>query len=139
MPTIVRRAGERSLLITKAFAVFLALHGIAHFVGTSESLRNATDGTAVDYLGGAWQISSPTLLRTLGVAWAVEGAAFLLTAWAYWIALPRRRALLAFVAFMSLLLSVAAVWQSIVGVVINVVLLVVAGWTGRSRSGLATA
>ncbi len=64
----------------RAFAAFLALHGIAHLVGTSDSFKRAADGEVADYLGGLWKASKPTTLRVLGVAWAIGAVGFLATA-----------------------------------------------------------
>lgn len=109
----------------RLFAVFLALHGIAHFVGVTGSLAAIEDGTSEPYLGGWWTISDPVALRTLAVLWALAGLGYVAVAIAMWIGLPWRRAALIGVTIGSLVLSVAALWAAVVGVVIDVVLLAV--------------
>ena len=53
----------RSPALTRLLAVFLGLHGVAHFAGTGDSFTAAADGESVDYLGGAWTLTDPALLR----------------------------------------------------------------------------
>jgi hypothetical protein len=137
--TTITRSVDR---FSRPLAVFLAAHGVAHWVGTSRSFQDAADGTTVDYLGGAWSISSPTTLRMLGVLWVIAGAAFLVAAWAYWTRAPRRRAVLLAVTVPSLALAILALPMAVVGVVIDValVLLVLLSRPSRpARSELPTA
>jgi hypothetical protein len=75
----------------RALAVVVALHGAAHFVGTSESFTRAADGESVVYVTGAWTISDPSLLRGVGVLWALLGIGFLLAGVAIWTGALRRR------------------------------------------------
>ena len=130
MTTIKRRVDRMS----RPLALFLAAHGVAHWVGTSRSFQDAADGTTVDYVGGAWSISNPAALRTLGVLWALAGAAYLVAAWAYWTRAPRRRAALAAVTVPSLILSILALPMAIVGVIIDVALLLLVLVTRPDRS-----
>jgi hypothetical protein len=69
---------------TRLLAVFLALHGFAHFGGTSGSLKLIDQGKAADCLGGSWTVSDPTTLRILAGAWAAIGIAFLAAAAMVW-------------------------------------------------------
>jgi hypothetical protein len=117
-------------------AVFLGLHGVAHFAGTGDSFIAAANGESVDYLGGAWTLSDPTVLRAMGVVWALVGAAFVLAAAIAWIRRPEWPRVLAGVAAVSLLVVVVALWASVVGVVIDVALLALAVRAGAlSRPG----
>jgi hypothetical protein len=120
------RAGSAVRLRTRLLAVFLALHGLAHFAGTSRSLQLVDQGKAADYLGGFWVISDPAALRILAAAWAAVGIAFFVVAAIVWRHPAGVRLPLATVAALSLTLCVAALWASIVGVVINAALLVLA-------------
>ena len=126
----------RSPALTRVLAVFLGLHGVAHFAGTGDSFTAAADGESVDYLGGAWTLTDPTVLRAMGVVWALVGAAFLLAAAIAWMRRPEWPRVLAGVAAVSLLVVLVALWASVVGVVIDVALLALAVRAGAlSRSG----
>lgn len=114
---------------SRAFAVFLVLHGIVHTIGTTAHVDEAARGRSVEYLGGLWSISDPTVLRAVGVLWAVVAAAYLVPAFAYWVGAPWRRAALAAVTVPSLALAVSALWASGAGVAIDIALL------GLARSG----
>ena len=83
----LRRLGA-SPSVMRVFAVFLGLHGVAHFAGTSDSFTKAVDGESVDYLAGAWTVSDPTLLRAVGIVWAVVGAAFVFSGAISWMRRP---------------------------------------------------
>ena len=128
VPTPGSLAGARARLWTRLLAVFLALHGLAHVAGTTDSLRLAGDGEAAEYLGSAWTISDPAVLRVLAVAWAVAGIAFLALAVLVWLRPARARVPLAAVAAASLVLSVLALPAAVVGVVIDAALLVLVWW-----------
>jgi hypothetical protein len=125
-PTRVRATGRTWRAV--AVAVFVALHGIAHFVGTTGSLDQARNGSTVDYLGGLWPVTSPAALRVLAVVWALVGAcviaAAVLLAWRPAAARPYLAAALG----ASLVLSVLGLWASVAGVAINLVLLGLVWW-----------
>jgi hypothetical protein len=131
------RRGDRALILTRGFAVFLALHGVAHVAGTSDSWAKAGDGDSVDYLAGAWTITDPALLRVFGVLWGLIGAAFVLVAAVTWLRRPAWPRALAAVSAVSLVLVTVALWASVIGVVIDVALLAVAwraGGVARRRA-----
>jgi hypothetical protein len=131
----LRRLGA-SPVVTRVFAVFLGLHGVAHLAGTSDSFTKAADGDSVDYVAGAWVLSDPTLLRAVGVVWALVGAVFVFAAAITWMRRPEWPRVLAAVSALSLVVVVIALWASVVGVVIDVALLAVAaGAGGFSRAG----
>jgi hypothetical protein len=102
------------------------LADVAHFAGTGDSFTAAADGKSVDYLGGAWTLSDPTLLRAVGVVWALVGAAFVVGAAIAWLRRPEWPRVLAGVSAVSLLVVVISLWASAVGVVIDVALLALA-------------
>ena len=134
VPHLRRLSASPALL--RVFAVLLGLHGVAHLAGTSDSFDKAADGESVDYLAGAWTLSDPTLLRAVGVVWALVGAGFVVAAAITWMGRPEWPRVLAAVSALSLIVVVIALWSSIVGVVIDVVLLAVAVRAGGlSRAG----
>jgi hypothetical protein len=125
------QVGSAVRLRSRLLTVFLALHGLGHFAGTSGSLQLIDQGKTADYLAGFWVVSDPTTLRILAVAWAATGVAFLVFAAMVWGRAGRARLALVAVASVSLALSVAALWAAIVGVVINTVLLILAAAVPR--------
>jgi hypothetical protein len=132
----LRRLGASPALL-RVFAVFLGLHGVAHLAGTSDSFAGAADGESIEYLAGAWTISDPTLLRAVGVVWALVGAGFVFTAAITGMRRPGWPRVLAAVSALSLVVVVIALWSSVIGVVIDVVVLTVAGRAGGfSRAGV---
>ena len=125
-------------MYTRALAILVGLHGLAHFAGTEDTFGKATDGGSVDYLAGAWTVSDPTLLRAFGVVWAVLGAAFVLTALAVWTERQSWPDLLGLVAAASLVFVTVALWASVVGLVVDVALIAVAiGARGRHHAKVA--
>lgn len=127
---------HRSPALIRVLAVFLGLHGVAHFAGTGDSFTAAADGESIDYLGGAWTLTDPTVLRAIGVVWALVGAAFVLAAAIAWMRRPEWPRVLARVAAVSLAVILVALWASVVGVVIDVALLALAVRAGAlSRTG----
>ncbi len=109
--TVIERATHlRAGTGRRAFAVFLALHGIAHLVGTSDSFERAADGKTADYLGGLWKVSNPTTLRVLGVAWAIGAIGFLATVWASWMRASWRLPAFSAATRNSVVLCVAGLW-----------------------------
>ncbi len=119
--------------LTGAVAVFIVLHGFAHFVGTSESLSLVTQGRAARYLGGTWLVSSPDLLRIIAIAWAVAGVALIVAGTLVWLRPATAGPNLAAALITSLALTVLGLWASVVGVIINVVLLMALAWWSRAR------
>jgi hypothetical protein len=111
------RAVDRRLL-----AVFVALHGLAHFAGTSDLLARAADGRAADLLIGT--TSNPLTLRVLAVAWAATAVAYLAVAVPIWAGRAGWPQWLGWVTLVSLGLSIVALWASVIGVAIDVALLV---------------
>ena len=133
--THLRRLGA-SPTVMRVFAVLLGLHGVAHLAGTSDSFTKAADGESVDYLAGAWTLSDPTVLRAIGIVWALVGAGFVFAAAITWMRRPEWPRVLAVVSAISLVVVVIALWSSVVGVVIDVALLIVAVRAGSlTRAG----
>lgn len=126
-------SGAASHVPTRVLAIVVALHGVAHFAGTSDSLGKAAGHESVDYLMGGWTVSDPTLLRVFGVLWVLLGVAFILAAVAVWARRPGWPHMLAAVSLASLALVAVALWSSVVGVVIDLALLAVAVRVGALR------
>ncbi len=114
-------------------SLFFAAHGMAHLVGTSRSFQAVSDGESLDYLGGAWTISDPTMLRLVGVAWAVVAVAYMAAATGEWLGWRGWLRFAAGVTVFSLVLSLIALWGAWIGVVIDVVILATAGWWLRAH------
>lgn len=109
-----------------AFAVFLALHGVAHLVGFAGSFQlGEFKGKPLDttLLGGRIDVGRAGT-RVMGVAWLLTGLAFVVAAAAVWTDAPGWPALTAAVAGVSLVLSVLGWPAARVGVFLNLVLLV---------------
>jgi hypothetical protein len=83
------------------------------------------DRRSATFLGGAWAVEDPAVLGVLAGAAAVA-AAYVATAVALWRADPGWPRLLTAVTLASLVVVVWSLWASIVGLLINVALLVVA-------------
>ena len=107
-------------------AVVVFVNGFAHLAGTTEALGAADDGTSLDYLGGAWVVSDPTMLRVAAAAWALLAALFALCAIAIWIADPRWRVTTIGVASVSVLACLVGLWATVTGVVVGSAILVLA-------------
>ena len=123
MVTVTPRPVVGHRFAALGFTAVLVLHGIAHFAGLVDSFDKADAGGSVDYLGGAFTISDPTLLRVAGVLWAVAGTAVVLSALLVLThhRLARPAVLAALV--VSLTLSVVGSPAATVGVVLNLGLL----------------
>ncbi len=135
---VPRLRGVRSLdpvLVRRGLAVFVAAHGLAHLVGTTHAFSQAADGRSLDYLGGGWTVSDPTTLRAFGIVWAVMALAFVATGVVMWVGWSRWPLALWWVSLASLVLVLVAVWASIVGVVVDLGLLVVAWRAGAFSPG----
>lgn len=114
----------------RTLAVFVAAHGLAHLVGTERAFARAADGGSLDYLGGNWTLSDPTTLRAFGVLWAAIAVAFLATGAVIWVGRARWPVLLWWVSVASLVLVLVALWASVIGLVVDIALLVVAVGAG---------
>ena len=106
----------------RSLATFVALHGVAHLVGTATAFQNAADGETAEYLGGLWDISSPAVLRTVGIAWAVMAVAFVLAAALIWRGHSRWATVLGYTTGASLILTILGLIPAVVGVVVNLAL-----------------
>ena len=116
---------------TRALAIFLALHGLAHLAGTADAFDTAAAGGSATWLGDGVTVSDPALLRVFGALWALAAAAYLVTAVLVWRADGRWPRALAIVSGASLVLVGVALWASAIGLVIDAVLLAVAAAAGR--------
>lgn len=138
MVTVTPRPVVGHRLAALGLSVVLVLHGIAHFAGLVDSLDKADAAATADYLGGAWTISDPALLRAVGVAWAVVGATVILSAVLVLLRHRLARPVVLTVLAVSLTLSFAGLPAAVIGVVLNLVLLAVVAvrpsWVGLGPS-----
>ncbi len=115
-------------------SLFLFAHAVAHLAGTSRAFQVAADGESLDYLGGAWRVSDPTALRIAGIAWAVVAVAYVTAAAGEWVGWQGWWRFVVGVTVFSLALTIIALWDSAIGVAINVAILV-AWWATSVRRG----
>jgi hypothetical protein len=130
--TIDGRAAVRPL--RQILGAFLVLHGIAHLVGTTASLKAVDESTSVSYLAGGLTISDPTALRALAAVWAVAGALVLVSGLLTFVGRHAWRTAVLGAITLSLVLSTFALTAAVVGVIIDVLLLV--GLLVADRAGL---
>lgn len=116
-------------------AVFLAMHGVAHFAGLVDSFDKARAGGQAEYLGGAWTISDPSVLRAVGVLWAGVGTVVILAAVLVLLRHRRARDVVVIATLLSLTLSVLGLWAAVVGVGVNLAVLALVAFVPR-RAGL---
>ncbi len=136
MSTVSISARRPAHVVSRLLAVFLVMHGIAHFVGVTGTIGSIREGGTQELAAGAWSAGNDALLALLAVLWAVAGAGFVVTAALVWLNRSVARAALLWVASFSLALSALTLWAAVVGVVINVVL-IVAVWLFPSLVGAA--
>jgi hypothetical protein len=141
---VITAAGERRThqamrpAPRRALAVLLGAHGVAHLAGTADVFSRASERRSADYLAGGWTLSDPTTLRAFGVVWAVLAVAFAGAAVLTWTGRPGWPRVLWWVALASLAVVVVALWSSVIGVVIDLALLVLAWRAGAlARPGTA--
>jgi hypothetical protein len=118
----------------RLFALFVALHGLAHLAGAGDLLNRARDGRSAELLGGAFTASDPATLSAVGVAAALVAFGYLGTGVAIWTLEPRWPKLLRTVTIASLVVVVLTLWTSVAGLFIDAALLVVAARAGRSEA-----
>lgn len=117
----------------RPLSIAVALHGLIHLVGTVRKFNEASDGDTADYLGGWWEITDATTLRTLGVIWAVVAAIVVAAAVPIWRHDRRWPTILLAASAVSLTLTVVSLWSAVLGVAANLALLGVAYWAYSRR------
>ena len=130
--------GTRStdFLWSAGVSLFLFAHAVAHLVGTSRAFQAAADGESLDYLGGVWRISNPSVLRVVGIAWAVVAVAYVAAAAGEWLGWQGWWRFVAGVTVFSLVLTVLGLWESWVGLLLNLIILGIVGtWMVRGGPG----
>lgn len=116
-------------------ASFVALHGFAHLAGASAAFGALDDPNGLDYLGGVWQITDPLPLRVFGVLWILLALAFIATGYVMWTQRSFWPQLLLAVSAFSASLLVVALWSSVIGLVIDVLLAAFAIFNMRKKQG----
>ncbi|MDP3892993.1 hypothetical protein [Nocardioides sp.] len=124
MSTLV--TNHRRSLVGSVLAVFLVLHGIAHFVGVSGNIGSIADNDRVDLLGGAFTTSNDLVFGVLAVAWALLGLGFWVVAVLVWRGTPSAGRALVAVSVASLCVGVMNLWEGVVGLPINAALIAMA-------------
>lgn len=114
-----------SVVARRILSALLVVHGVAHIVGTTGALDAARHGGELPLLGGAWTAGSAVPLVALAVAWAVVGFAYVVLSVPVWRGAVFSSPALLLVTGASLVLSTIGLWPSVIGFVIDLVLLVV--------------
>ncbi len=113
---------EESSLLPRAFAAFMALHGIVHVMGFTRTWKLGGP-KAVEYstslFNGSIDVGDPGI-RLVGLTWLATTIAFLAVAVLLWRRHPRALQLSIAVLGVSLVLCVAGLPGSIFGLVIDV-------------------
>lgn len=125
-PTTSRSEHDKGTLLRRVLAGFLAVHGLAHLVGTTEAVTAIGDGTSVDYLFGQWIMTNSAVLVGAATVWVLAAVGFAAVGVATWIDTPRWLKALASITSVSLVLCLIALPQTAIGAVINVALLAIA-------------
>jgi len=113
------RSSLRTSMATRLAAGVVAVHGGAHLVGTQVAFEAARDGSSVDYLGGALELTGSSLWLA-GSMWAGLAAAFIAVAIAMWFDRLAWRAPLVVLATASFAACVLGLWAAWIGIVVNV-------------------
>jgi len=124
MSTTVATTHHPMAIVSRLLAVFLVMHGVAHFVGVTGTITHIRDGTSASVAADTWSVGNGVVLGVLAALWAVAGLAFMVVAVMLWLHAAAARVALLWVAGCSLALSAVSLWAAVVGVVINVVLMV---------------
>jgi hypothetical protein len=131
-------------IVTRAFAVFLALHGVAHGVGFAVPWKLATQkdhAYTTTILWGNVDLGD-TGIRLFALLWLPALVAFFVAAYALWRGRSWATPFLAVTAAASLVVCVLAMPDAVVGVFINVAILIgiaaAAVARDRGRTGGAT-
>lgn len=122
------RSSLRTSTATRLAAGVVALHGGAHLVGTQAAFGAASDGSSIEYLGGALELTGSSLWLA-GSMWAGLAAAFIALAILMWFDRLAWRAMLVVVATASFVACVIGLWAAWIGIVVNLAIVgfVVAG------------
>jgi mannitol-specific phosphotransferase system IIBC component len=121
--------------LTRPLAAVVLVHGFSHLVGTTTAFQQASDGETAHYLGGLWEITDPTLLRTMGILWAIIAGELAAVAVLIWSHRGSWATALTAGASISLALTILGSWTAVIGVFVNLGLLAVAiGATRRTAT-----
>ena len=110
----------------------LLAHGAAHLLGTQTAMEAERSGANVELLFGAVHVSGTAALYVIAVAWTVLAAGFAILSWLtlmghfHWVDGTRR------LAAGSLVLTVLALPETWIGVVVNASFLA-AAWAAERR------
>lgn len=107
-------------------AGMLAVHGIAHLVGTTDAFRAINDNTSLSYLFGRWEITNTLVLGTAATLWAIVATGFAIGVIAVWFDATWRRTTVGGTVVVSTALCVIALPQTFIGLIVDAALLAVA-------------
>ncbi len=129
--TIVRDLDHRPGLLPSrrtpvALAVLLVIHGLAHFVGVLAAFGALEANEPLEYLDGAWTITSDLLIGLIGIVWACIGLSFVLAAVAVVTEFRGWERTLVVLGSLSFAMCVLALWTAWIGLIVNAVVIVVA-------------
>jgi len=121
-------------------AAVLAGHGLIHLIGFVVLWQLAVvDGFAyrTTALGGALALGDVGA-RLIGAAWLVLGVGFVLAAVVTWRGTRQAAGLTAVLAAASIIVCVLGLPETVAGIVVNIAILAVLGWTtiGRTSTGV---
>ena len=113
-------------MLTRAFAIFLALHGIVHWIGFAVPWKLITMNKRVPYdttiLWGGVDLGD-TGMRLEGLLWLPAIALFVAAAYAVWLGRSWAVPVVAVASAFSLVICVLAMPQAVIGAVINIAIL----------------
>ena len=113
---------DHGSMVRNAFAIFLAAHGIVHWIGFAVPwglLKTESFTAKTTILAGQVDVGDGGT-KLIAVLWLPVLAGFVVAAWGVWRATPWSLPLTLAVALASLVLCVLAAPQAILGVVIDV-------------------
>jgi hypothetical protein len=127
------RTWQRRLL-----AGLLAVHGVAHLVGTSEAVGAISDDGSVSSLFDRWELTGTPILVAAAIVWTLVAVGFVATAVGAWADTPRWPTAVRVLASVSLALCVIGLAPTAIGLIVNAGLLAFAMWLaepdGRTES-----
>lgn len=126
-PTTRRLGPETRSAPRRILAGLLAIHGIAHLVGTTDAITAVNDNSSVEYLFGQWNITGTGPLVGVATLWALAAAGFIAVGVTTWIDTRWWPRALVTMAAVSVVLCLVALPQAAIGTVINIALVATAG------------
>lgn len=127
----MNRATHPGRLTQPALALLLAAHSAAHFVAVARIVRSIGLDLPFELFGGLVITSSSAVAMLLAIALAAAGTGFLAAAGMLFGREPAVGPLLMVVAGLSLTLTVAGLWGTVGGALVNLAVMTVVPGTAR--------